>query len=56
LIRSDGCHPGNAGICVFDSNSGPGIALAVKEAGKVGKIKIITVDWDPDTCFWSGMA
>ncbi len=41
-------HPDLMGICGFDSNSGPGIALAVKEAGKVGKIKITTVDWEPE--------
>src|SRR5687768_8062057 len=41
-------HPDIAGICGFDSNSGPGIALAVKEAGKAGKIKITTVDWEPE--------
>lgn len=48
-ITSDvlSAHPDLAGICGFDSNSGPGIALAVKEAGKVGKVKITTVDWEP---------
>ncbi|MDQ4139271.1 MAG: substrate-binding domain-containing protein [Bacteroidota bacterium] len=49
-ITSDvlAAHPDLAGICGFDSNSGPGIALAVKEAGKVGKVKITTVDWEPE--------
>lgn len=37
-------NPDLAGIGGFDSNSGPGIALSVKEAGKAGKIKITTVD------------
>jgi ABC-type sugar transport system substrate-binding protein len=41
-------HPDLAGICGFDSNSGPGMALAVREAGKAGKIKITTVDWEPE--------
>lgn len=41
-------HPDIAGICGFDSNSGPGIGLAVKEAGKAGRIKITTVDWEPE--------
>lgn len=41
-------HPDLGGICGFDSNSGPGIALAVKEAGKVGKVFITTVDWEPE--------
>jgi ABC-type sugar transport system substrate-binding protein len=41
-------HPDIAGICGFDSNSGPGIGLAVKEAGKAGKIKVTTVDWEPE--------
>lgn len=41
-------HPDIAGICGFDSNSGPGIALSVKEAGKAGLVKITTVDWEPE--------
>lgn len=41
-------YPDIAGICGFDSNSGPGIALAVREAGKEGKVKITTVDWEPE--------
>ncbi len=41
-------HPDLAGLCGFDSNSGPGIALAVKEARKAGKVKITTVDWEPE--------
>jgi ribose transport system substrate-binding protein len=49
-ITSDllAAHPDLAGLCGFDSNSGPGIALAVKEAGKAGKVKITTVDWEPE--------
>lgn len=49
-ITSDllAAHPDLAGICGFDSNSGPGMALAVKEAGKKGKVKITTVDWEPE--------
>ncbi len=41
-------HPDLAGICGFDGPSGPGISLAVKEAGKSGKIKITTVDGEPE--------
>jgi ribose transport system substrate-binding protein len=41
-------HPDLAGLCGFDSNSGPGIALAVKESGKAGRVKITTVDWEPE--------
>ena len=41
-------HPDLAGLCGFDSNSGPGMALSVKEAGKAGIIKITTVDWEPE--------
>jgi ribose transport system substrate-binding protein len=41
-------HPDIDGIGGFDSNSGPGIALSVKEAGKAGKIKITTVDAEPE--------
>jgi ribose transport system substrate-binding protein len=49
-ITSDvlAAHPDIAGFCGFDSNSGPGIALSVREAGKAGKIKITTVDWEPE--------
>lgn len=49
-ITSDiiSAHPDIAGFCGFDSNSGPGIALAVKESGRGGKIKITTVDWEPE--------
>lgn len=41
-------NPDLAGIAGFDSNSGPGMALSVKESGKVGKIKITTVDAEPE--------
>lgn len=49
-ITSDllAAHPDIAGICGFDSNSGPGMGLAVREAGKTGRIKITTVDWEPE--------
>jgi len=41
-------HPDLAGLCGFDATTGPGLALAVKEAGKVGDVKITTVDWEPE--------
>lgn len=41
-------HPDLEGLCGFDSNSGPGMGLAVREAGKAGKVKIKTVDWEPE--------
>lgn len=41
-------HPDIAGIAGFDSNSGPGMALSVKEANKAGKIKLTTVDAEPE--------
>jgi ribose transport system substrate-binding protein len=41
-------HPDLAGLGGFDSNSGPGMALAVKEAGRTGKIRITTVDAEPE--------
>ncbi|HMR82665.1 MAG TPA: substrate-binding domain-containing protein [Niabella sp.] len=41
-------NPDLAGIAGFDSNSGPGIALSVKESGKAGKVKITTVDAEPE--------
>jgi ABC-type sugar transport system substrate-binding protein len=49
-ITSDvlAAYPDISGFCGFDSNSGPGIALAVREAGKAGKVKITTVDWEPE--------
>lgn len=40
-------YPNIAGIAGFDVNSGPGIGLAIKEAGKVGKIKVTCVDIEP---------
>ncbi|MGL6266849.1 MAG: substrate-binding domain-containing protein, partial [Chitinophagaceae bacterium] len=49
-ISSDliSAHPDIAGICGFDGPSGPGISLAVKEAGRSGKIFITTVDGEPE--------
>ena len=49
-ITSDviAAHPDITGFCGFDSNSGPGIALAVREMNKKGIIKITTVDWEPE--------
>ena len=41
-------HPDLAGVGGFDGNSGPGIALSVKEAKKIGKIKITCVDAEPE--------
>lgn len=41
-------HPDIAGIAGFDSNSGPGIALSVKERGKEGRVHITTVDAEPE--------
>jgi ribose transport system substrate-binding protein len=44
LIQST---PDLVGMAGFDSESGPGIGLAVKEAGKVGKIVVTCVDAEP---------
>ena len=41
-------NPDLAGLCGFDAITGPGLGLAVKEAGKSGQIKITTVDWEPE--------
>ncbi len=41
-------HPDIAAISGFDSNSGPGIAQAIKELDKVGKIKVTCVDMEPE--------
>ncbi len=41
-------HPDLAGLGGFDSNSGPGMALSVKEANKKGKVKLTTVDAEPE--------
>ncbi|WPP50955.1 substrate-binding domain-containing protein [Catalinimonas niigatensis] len=49
-ITSDllSANPDLAGICGFDAMSGPGIGLSIKEAGKAGKVKVTTVDWEPE--------
>lgn len=44
LIRA---NPDLAALCAFTSETGPGIALAVREAGKKGQIKVTAVDWEP---------
>ena len=41
-------NPDLAGLGGFDSNSGPGMALSVKEANKAGKVKLTTVDAEPE--------
>lgn len=41
-------HPDLAGLGGFDSNSGPGMALSVKEANRKGKVKLTTVDAEPE--------
>ncbi|MDF2614607.1 MAG: periplasmic binding protein/LacI transcriptional regulator [Clostridia bacterium] len=41
-------HPDIAAICGFDSNSGPGIGEAIKEADKIGKVKVTCVDMEPE--------
>lgn len=41
-------HPDLAGFSGFDSESGPGIARAVKEAGKAGKVKVVGNDLNAD--------
>lgn len=45
LLRA---HPDLAGIAGFDSQSGPGIGLAIKEAGKKGTVKVTAVDAEPE--------
>jgi len=42
-------HPNLAGIGCVDAGGGAGAAVAVKEAGKVGKIKIVAMDRDEIT-------
>jgi ABC-type sugar transport system substrate-binding protein len=44
LIRA---NPDLAALSAFTSETGPGIALAVREAHKKGEIKITAVDWEP---------
>ncbi|HEY4336008.1 MAG TPA: substrate-binding domain-containing protein [Puia sp.] len=48
-IASDliAANPDLGGLCGFDSNSGPGIGVAIGEAGKAGKVMATTVDWEP---------
>jgi len=41
-------NPDLAGLAGFDSNSGPGMALSVKEGNKIGKIHLTTVDAEPE--------
>lgn len=41
-------HPDLSGIAGFDSNSGPGMALSVKESNKKGRVKLTTVDAEPE--------
>jgi ribose transport system substrate-binding protein len=41
-------HPDLAGLAGFDSNSGPGMALSVREANKAGRIILTTVDAEPE--------
>lgn len=41
-------HPDLAGIAGFDSNSGPGMALSVKESNKAGKVRLTAVDAEPE--------
>jgi ABC-type sugar transport system substrate-binding protein len=40
-------NPDLVGIAGFDSESGPGIGVAVKEAGKAGQLIVTCVDADP---------
>ena len=49
-ITSDllAANPDLAGLCGFDAITGPGIGLAIREAGKIGKVKVTTVDWEPE--------
>lgn len=41
-------HPDIAGIAGFDSYSGPGIGAVVKDAGLAGKVKVTSVDIEPE--------
>lgn len=41
-------YPDIAGFSGIDAASGPGIAIAIREAGKVGEIKVTCVDDTPD--------
>ncbi len=45
LLRA---HPDLAGVCGFDAMSGPGIGLAIREAGRTGKVKVTAVDWETE--------
>jgi ABC-type sugar transport system substrate-binding protein len=49
-ITSDliSAHPDLSGICGFNGMSGPGIGLAIREANKIGKIKVTSLDWEPE--------
>jgi len=40
-------HPNLAGIAGFDAESGPGIVRALTEAGKLGKVKVTSMEAEP---------
>lgn len=42
-------HPDLAGIACVEANGGTGAATAVKEAGKAGQIKVVSMDRDKET-------
>ena len=41
-------HPDLTGVAGFDSNSGPGMAIAIKENGKSGTVILTSVDAEPE--------
>jgi len=41
-------HPDLAGIACFTAAAAPGAAVAIREAGKIGKVKITTVNYEPE--------
>ncbi len=49
-ITSDliSAHPDLSGICTFTPMSGLGAAIAIKEAGKAGSIKLTSVNYEPE--------
>ncbi len=41
-------HPDLAGIACFTAAAAPGAAVAIREAGKIGKVKVTTVNYEPE--------
>jgi ABC-type sugar transport system substrate-binding protein len=41
-------HPDLAGLACFTAAAAPGASVAIREAGKIGKVKVTTVNYEPE--------